>query len=86
MQNEDIKCEKCKSPINKTLICNNDQNSPKFLLINCIWNNANPNLENVINFFSLISLKEEMDNLFICPNKIEKDYYYLIGIIFYSFI
>jgi hypothetical protein len=85
MQNEDIKCEKCKSPINKTLICNNDQNSPKFLLINCIWNNANPNLENVINFFSLISLKEEMDNLFICPNKMEKDYYYLIGIIFYSF-
>jgi hypothetical protein len=54
-------------------------------LINCIWNNANPNLENVINFFSLISLKEEMDNLFICPNKMEKDYYYLIGIIFYSF-
>lgn len=85
MQNEDIKCEKCKSPINKTLICNNDQNSPKILLINCIWNNAKPNLENVINFFFLISLKEELDNLFICPNKDEKDYYYLIGIIFYSY-
>ena len=85
MQNEDIKCEKCKSTINKTLICNNDQNSPKFLLINCIWNNAKPNLENVINFFFLISLKEELDNLFICPNKVEKDYYYLNGIIFYSY-
>ena len=85
MKNEDIKCEKCKSTINKTLICNNDQNSPKFLLINCIWNNAKPNLENVINFFFLISLKEELDNLFICPNKVEKDYYYLIGIIFYSY-
>jgi hypothetical protein len=85
MKNEDIKCEKCKSTINKTLICNNDQNSPKFLLINCIWNNAKPNLENVINFFFLISLKEELDNLFICPNKVEKDYYYLNGIIFYSY-
>ena len=85
MENEDIKCEKCKAPINKTLICNNAQNSPKILLINCIWNNAKPNLENVINFFFLISLKEELDNLFICPNKDEKDYYYLIGIIFYSY-
>jgi len=85
MKNEDIKCEKCKSPLDKTLICNNDQNSPKLLLINCIWNNAKPNLENVINYFFLISLKEELDNLFICPNKVEKDYYYLIGIIFYSY-
>lgn len=86
MQNEDIKCEKCKSPINKILICNNNQNFPKVLLINCIWNNAKPNLEDVINFFFLISLKEELDNLFICPNKVEKDYYYLNGIIFYSYI
>ena len=85
LQNEIIKCEKCNSTMNKTLICNNKSGSPKFLLINCIWNNAKPEIENVVSFLYLISLIEELDNLFLCPNKAEKDHYYLMGIIFYSF-
>ena len=85
LQNEIITCEKCKSLMNKTLICNNEQGSPKLLLINCVWNNFKPEIQDVIKFLCLISLIEEIDNLFLCPNKIKKDYYYLMGIIFYSF-
>lgn len=71
--------------MNKILICNNEQGSPKFLLINCVWNNFKPKIQDVIKFLYLISLIEEIDNLFLCPNKIKKDNYYLMGIIFYSF-
>ena len=79
-------CEKCKCVKNKILICNNEENSPKFLLVNCVWNNARPNLKEVIKFLYFISLVEKLDNLFICPNKTDQsNYYYLIGIIFYSF-
>ena len=85
LQNEIIRCEKCKSLMNKILICNNEQGSPKFLLINCVWNNFKPEIQDVIKFLYLISLIEEIDNLFLCPNKIKKDNYYLMGIIFYSF-
>ena len=85
LQNENIKCEKCNSIINKTLICNNKQGRPKFLLINCVWKENKPVIEDVVKFLFLISLVEELDNLFLCPNKEEKDNYYLIGIIFYSF-
>ena len=85
LQNEHINCEKCNSPMNNTLICNNKQGFPKFLLINCVWNNYKPEIEDVVKFLFLISLVEEIDNLFICPNKVEKDNYYLMGIIFYCF-
>ena len=71
--------------MNNTLICNNKQGFPKFLLINCVWNNYKPEIEDVVKFLFLISLVEEIDNLFICPNKVEKDNYYLMGIIFYCF-
>ena len=85
LQNEHINCEKCNSPMNNALICNNKQGFPKFLLINCVWNNYKPEIDDVVKFLFLISLIEEIDNLFICPNKVEKDNYYLMGIIFYSF-
>ena len=84
--NEVSICEKCKCVKNKILICNNEDNSPKFLLVNCVWNNARPDLKEVIKFLYFISLVEKLDNLFICPNKTDQsNYYYLIGIIFYSF-
>ena len=86
LQNEHINCEKCNSPMNNALICNNKQGFPKFLLINCVWNNYKPEIDDVVKFLFLISLIEEIDNLFICPNKVEKDNYYLMGIIFYIFI
>ena len=84
--NEVSICEKCKCVKNKILICNNEDNSPKFLLVNCVWNNARPDLKEVIKFLYFISLVEKLDNLFICPNKTDQsNFYYLIGIIFYSF-
>ena len=85
LQNEMDSCEKCNSLKNKILICNNEDGSPKFLLVNCVWNNAKPDLKDVIKFLYLISLIEQLDNLFICPSKTEKTFYYLHGIIFYSF-
>ena len=86
LQNEVMHCEKCKnSIINKTLICNNGKKKPKCLLINCIWKNVKPEIQDVIKFLFLIALVDELDNLFLCPNKEEKENYYLMGIIFYSF-
>ena len=85
LKNEVTKCEKCKSIKNRILICNNEDGSPKFLLVNCVWNNERPDLKDVIKFLYFISLVEKLDNLFICPSKTENTNYYLFGIIFYSF-
>ena len=85
LKNEVTKCEKCKSIKNRILICNNEDGSPKFLLVNCVWNNERPDLKEVIKFLYFISLVEKLDNLFICPSKTENTNYYLIGMIFYSF-
>ena len=85
IQNEMNTCQKCNSIKNKILICNNEDGSPKFLLVNCVWNNVKPDLKEVIKFLYFISLIEQLDNLFICPSKNEKSNYYLNGIIFYSF-
>ena len=85
IQNEMNTCQKCNSIKNKILICNNEDDSPKFLLVNCVWNNVKPDLKDVIKFLYFISLIEQLDNLFICPSKNEKSNYYLNGIIFYSF-
>ena len=85
IQNEMNTCQKCNSIKNKILICNNEDGSPKFLLVNCVWNNVKPDLKDVIKFLYFISLIEQLDNLFICPSKNEKSNYYLNGIIFYSF-
>ena len=85
LQNEMNTCQKCNSIKNKILICNNEDGTPKFLLVNCVWNNVKPDLKEVIKFLYFISLIEQLDNLFLCPSKNEKSNYYLHGIIFYSF-
>ena len=85
LQNEVNTCEKCHSIKNKILICNNEDGCPKFLLVNCVWNNAKPDVQDVVKFLYFISLIEQLDNLFICPSKTEDTNYYLLGIIFYSF-
>ena len=85
IQNDVSTCQKCNSIKNKTLICNNEDGTPKFLLVNCVWKNVKPDLKEVINFLYFISLIEQLDNLFICPLKNSKSNYYLHGIIFYSF-
>ena len=65
LQNEVNACEKCHSIKNKILICNNEDGCPKFLLVNCVWNNAKPDVQDVVKFLYFISLIEQLDNLFI---------------------
>ena len=73
-------CEKCKGKMEHNLIC---MNEPEFLLINCVWKESNPIVDDVITFLFLISLKDELKNLFVYSNK--KAQYYLLGFILYSF-
>ena len=78
------KCEKCKEEMEHNLVCTN---SPEFLLINCVWKESNPIVDDVISLFFLMSLKDELNSLFICYNKRprKKNNYYLLGFILYSF-
>ena len=76
-------CEKCKGEMKHNLICKND---PDYILINCVWRESNPIIDDVMTILFLMSLKDELSNLFVCenqPNK--KSYYYLFGFILYSF-
>ena len=79
------KCEKCKKEMEHNLVC---MNNPRYLLINCVWKESNPMVDDVICLFFLMSLKDELDNLFICYNKTsrKKTTYYLFGFILYSFV
>jgi len=79
------KCEKCKVEMGHNLVC---MNYPEHLLINCVWKESNPIVDDVISFFFLISLKDDLNNLFVCYNQTDtkKKYnYYLSGFILYSF-
>ena len=79
------KCEKCKEEMGHNLVC---MNYPEILLINCVWKESNPIVDDVISFFFLISLKDDLNNLFVCYNQAntKKKYnYYLSGFILYSF-
>lgn len=78
------KCEKCGEEMEHNLVC---MNNPRYLLINCVWKESNPILDDVICLFFLMSLKDELNNLFICYNKKnrKKSSYYLFGFILYSF-
>ena len=78
------KCEKCKEELTHNLIC---MNYPEFLLINCVWNQSNPIVDDVISFFFLLSLKDDLNNLFVCNRqKTRRKFpYYLLGFILYSF-
>ena len=74
-------CDKCKGEMNHSLIC---QNSPDFILINCVWRQSNPIVDDVMTIFFLMSLKDELNNLFVCKSRTNKNYY-LLGFILYSF-
>jgi len=79
------KCEKCKEEMNHNLIC---MNEPEFLLINCIWKDSNPVVDDVISLLFLMSLKDDLNNLFICntnQKRFRKPSYYLLGFILYSY-
>ena len=84
-------CEKCRNLMTHELTC---LNCPEFLLINCVWKESNPLVDDVIKFFLLLSLKDELNNLFICSkgskkrnkkNQNQNQNYCLLGFILYSF-
>jgi len=77
------KCEKCNEEMNHNLIC---MNEPEFLLINCVWKESNPVVDDVISLLFLMSLKDDLNNLFTCTNrKRARKQYCLLGFILYSF-
>ena len=77
-------CQKCTLLMEKFLIC---LNIPKYLLINCVWKNEIPEVKQIVNFLFLLSLEEDLNNLFVCQNRTRNTdtNYYLLGVILYSF-
>ena len=77
-------CEKCNLLMDKYLLC---LNNPKYLLINCVWNNQNPQIKQIVDFLFLLSIEEDINNLFICQNRTNSTdtNYHLLGMIFYSY-
>jgi len=84
--NELKNCDKCGNPIKKILKCKGP-NYPTFLLLNCVWNNQKPELKDVIKFLYLLSLEDDLNNLFLCSyhnNNNQRIIYNLLGMILYS--
>ncbi len=77
-------CEKCSLLMDKFLLC---LNVPKYLLLNCVWKNKIPEIKEIIDFLFLLSLGEDLNNLFICQNKTKNEDtdYNLLGMILYSY-
>ena len=78
---ENVKiCQGCKNEMGHDLVC---YNLPEYLLINCIWKESNPIVDDVVNFFMLMPLRDILSHLFVSQNK--KQDYDLYGFILYSF-
>ena len=79
-----VECEKCTLLMDKFLMC---LNAPKYLLINCVWKNAVPNVKDIVKFLFLLSLEDDLNNLFICQiaTKNTTTKYNLLGMILYSY-
>ena len=76
-------CEKCKEKMKHNLIC---KNLPDFILINCVWTESNPILDDAMTLFFMMPLRDEFSNLFIHKTRTyKKNFYYLFGFILYSF-
>ena len=77
-------CQKCGKTIIRKLKCNGPD-YPTFLLINCVWNNKKQELKDVLKFLYLLSLEDDLNNLFFCThNNSSKIIYNLLGMILYS--
>ena len=78
------KCKQCGNTL-KNQIKYINETFPTFLLLNCIWNKRKPDLDDVIKFLYLLSLEDNINNLFCCDikNK-ENSLYNLLGMILYS--
>ena len=81
---QNVECEKCTLLMDKFLLC---LNSPKYLLINCVWKNAVPEVKEIVKFLFLLSLEDDLNNLFVCQNttKTKNTKYHLLGMILYSY-
>ena len=76
-------CEQCgrNKKCNLNFIGNN---YPKYLLLNCVWN-RNQDIKDILKFLYLLSLEDNLNNLFICENNNpKKSVYNLFGMILYS--
>ena len=77
-------CKKCGNQIKRILKCNGPE-YPIFLLLNCIWNTQNIEVKKVIKFLYLLSLEDDLNNLFLCiHNNNQRIIYNLLGMILYS--
>ena len=81
---EKKECQKCSLLMDKFLLC---FNIPKFLIINCVWKNQNPEIKEIVNFLFLLSLEEDLNRLFICQNtgRNSNTIYNFVGMILYSY-
>ena len=76
-------CEKCKGKMNHNLIC---KNLPDYILINCVWKESNPIVDDAMTIFFMMPIKDEFNNLFINQTrKYKKKIYQLFGFVLYSF-
>lgn len=63
---DDINCDVCKKKLEKKLIC---QTEPNYLLINFVWKEQNPCLEDILKILFIIPLKDNMNSLFFYKSK-----------------
>ena len=82
-QNYFKRCKHCKNNGN-TLIKLIGSDYPEYFLLNCVWNNQRPELKNVLQFLYLLSLRDSLQNIFICENNKINPIYDLLGMILYS--
>ena len=81
-KNEINICDKCSVSYEKYLIC---YSIPKYLLINCVWGVPLPEKKDILDFLFLLSVEENLNNLFVCNKSKENTKYFLSGIILYSY-
>ena len=51
-------CEKCKEKMNHYLIC---KNLPDYILINCVWKESNPIVDDAMTIFFMMPIKDEFN-------------------------
>ena len=78
------KCKQCGNTL-KNQIKFINETFPTYLLLNCVWNKRKPELNDVIKFLYLLSLEDNITNLFFCEIKNKEiGLYNLLGMILYS--
>ena len=80
----EVKCKNCGSTLKNQIKYVNEK-FPTYLLLNCVWNKKRPALADVVKFLYLLSLEDNITNLFFCEIKNKENALYnLLGMILYS--